>query len=198
MHLQVILLSVLLTGGFSLKCYDCQNSDSGRCGNVTCDRQHTKCASERTENYFGVTKVDLVSKRCVMPIQCVSWSISTACGRKDHSVQCCDNDLCNDQNTPALSPLTPNGRKCFACDWEDCSKTVNCQRNEDYCFSAYSGAETLKGCVTKSVCDKPEIFKRELNKIITCCSGNLCNGAESFIQSFMFLCFSLITVILVH
>nr|XP_021324658.1 uncharacterized protein si:dkey-102g19.3 isoform X2 [Danio rerio] len=162
MHQQVILLSVLLTGGFSLNCYDCQNSeDSGRCGNVTCDRQHTKCASERIESYFGVTKVDLVSKRCVMPVQCVSWSISTACGRTDHSVQCCDNDLCNDQKAPG-------------------------------------GAETLKGCGTKSVCDEPEIFKRELNKIITCCSGNLCNGAESFLQSFMFLCFSLITVILVH
>ncbi|KAI2651597.1 Prostate stem cell antigen [Labeo rohita] len=52
----------------------------------------------------------------------------------------------------------------------------------------------LKGCISQHLCNSivsgPEV--------ISCCSGNLCNGAQSVTHSFLFLFCSLLSCILLH
>ncbi|CAM4665169.1 unnamed protein product [Leuciscus chuanchicus] len=93
----------------------------------------------------------------------------------------------------------PNGRKCYYCDGQTCSNTVSCSGTEDRCVKATvtlgSLSAVVKGCATTSICDAtfiPDI------QGISCCEGNLCNGAQSVTQSFLFLCCSLLSYFMMH
>ncbi|KAG5274755.1 hypothetical protein AALO_G00139770 [Alosa alosa] len=53
------------------------------------------------------------------------------------STECCKTDLCNSQKTPELNTnMTPNGKKCFTCEGDDCTKQLSCVGNEDRCIKA--------------------------------------------------------------
>uniref|UniRef100_A0A671PBY4 UPAR/Ly6 domain-containing protein n=1 Tax=Sinocyclocheilus anshuiensis TaxID=1608454 RepID=A0A671PBY4_9TELE len=54
--------------------------------------------------------------------------------------------------------------------------------------------KVVKGCVSKDICDSMVSSVED----ISCCEGNLCNGAQSVTQSFLFLCCSLLSFILLH
>ncbi|XP_056302524.1 urokinase plasminogen activator surface receptor-like [Danio aesculapii] len=114
------------------------------------------------------------------------------------SSMCCNSDQCNAQDAPDPSTGAPNGNRCYSCDEKGCSNELKCSGREDRCIKAtgtFGGLKmTLKGCVSKSMCvAQPSGSALES---ISCCSGNLCNGAESVTQSFLILCFSLIAFIL--
>ncbi|KAI2651617.1 Xenoxin-2 [Labeo rohita] len=144
MHLQAsaVLLFILLTGGFSLVCYECSSQQEGPCEEqMTCNAVNNSCTSRRQVIY---------------------------------------NDLYSNQN----------GKKCHTCHEEDCSNTVSCRGNEDYCFTG-NEPSILKGCASKYFCDDPSKILPSVN--ITCCSGDLCNGAQSVTQSLLFLCCSLLS-----
>ncbi|XDV31187.1 hypothetical protein PO909_033937, partial [Leuciscus waleckii] len=87
----------------------------------------------------------------------------------------------------------PNGKKCYTCDGNGCSKTLSCTGNEDRCFTITDNIEgplrVGKGCLSKNLCDASSY---------SCCDGNLCNGAQSVTQSFLFLCCSLLSYFLLH
>ncbi|KAF4098927.1 uncharacterized protein si:dkey-102g19.3 [Onychostoma macrolepis] len=235
MHLRVsiVLLFILLTGGFSLNCYDCQDQQRDTCTKEkTCNGKHTKCASTKTVDYFGRYR-NLTEERvrignstrlkykqatcwskytaplketfswsCAMPHECKSWSFSTGCWRKMFYAQCCNTKFCNQKKATGFSSTShnPNGKKCFTCDDVGCSKVMSCWGDENQCFTtkANETLKAIKGCASKPACD------RELGRIlesygnITCCSGYLCNGAQSVTQSFLFLCCSLLSFILLH
>ncbi|KAK2872305.1 hypothetical protein Q8A67_022202 [Cirrhinus molitorella] len=114
-------------------------------------------------------------------------------------------DKKNDHSSVMDLSSLKNGKSCYTCDWEDCSKTLSCWGNEDYCFTTYETSSsdhsnpplTYKGCVSKSACDRPGLLVGS-NGNATCCLGNLCNGAQSVTQSFLFLCCSLLPFILLH
>uniref|UniRef100_A0A9J7Y9D4 UPAR/Ly6 domain-containing protein n=1 Tax=Cyprinus carpio carpio TaxID=630221 RepID=A0A9J7Y9D4_CYPCA len=200
MHLRVsiVLLSILLTGGFSLDCYNCHDQQGGPCSKSTCYAEPAKCVSSKGVQYIAGTKVEFISKSCSETFQCKNWSISTGSWRKNYAVQCCNTDFCNEQDAPDLSSHNPNGKRCYTCDWEDCSKTLSCWGNEDYCFTSKGRQGVTKGCTSKFICDQDYGKFLLQNDGVSCCSGNLCNGAQSVTQSFLFLCCSLLSFILLH
>ncbi|KAG1933521.1 hypothetical protein F2P79_020490 [Pimephales promelas] len=107
------------------------------------------------------------------------------------TTSCCNTDRCNLQDVP--EPVL-NGKKCFYCDDKSCSNTVSCSGTEDRCIkqTGTSEGQTVKGCVSKSVCDFITLSVGNF----TCCEGNLCNGAQSVTQSVLILCFSLLSYLL--
>ncbi|XP_026102196.1 urokinase plasminogen activator surface receptor-like [Carassius auratus] len=196
LQISVLLLFVLFTGGHSLKCYDCISPLS------SCD-QNKQCSSEFTNCFSATATVNsttLKFKSCA-PSVCPSGSINLGIGRV--SAQCCNTDLCNNQDPPDPSN-TPNGKKCYYCDGNTCSNTVSCSGTEDRCFNTtvfsfdIIGVQTqaLKGCVSKSLCDATQLIPGV--ESFSCCSGNLCNSANGVTQSFLFLCCSLLSFILLH
>ncbi|KAL1253419.1 hypothetical protein QQF64_018112 [Cirrhinus molitorella] len=206
MHLQasIVFLFISLTGGFCLVCYDCWDQHEGPCEEqITCDAVHEKCTSKRQVEYYGDTAIETNVTKCAMPSKCESWSSSTGYWRKSSSIQCCDTDLCNEQAGPDLYSYE-NGKRCFTCHEDDCSYIVSCRGNEDYCFTDFEyqkhsqyQPQTVKGCASKYICDDAPVYLLP-GENITCCSGNLCNDAQSDTQSFLFLCCSLLSFILLH
>ncbi|ROJ30638.1 hypothetical protein DPX16_3886 [Anabarilius grahami] len=97
-------------------------------------------------------------------------------------------------------PNIPNGKKCYYCVGNSCSNIMDCSGTADRCFTAkvaYGGQSMVaKSCVSKSVCDaatsNPNVGS------VSCCEGDLCNGAQSVSQSFLFLCCSLLSYFLLH
>uniref|UniRef100_A0A672KS24 Lymphocyte antigen 6 family member M7 n=1 Tax=Sinocyclocheilus grahami TaxID=75366 RepID=A0A672KS24_SINGR len=140
----------------------------------------------------------ITAKGCALPIGCPSGSINLGIGKIAST--CCNTDLCNSLDAPDPS-IVPNGNKCYSCDGQSCSSTVSCSGSEDRCFKATGKFESqplsVKGCVSKSICDIVSIFDTFVGGV-SCCSGNLCNGAQSVTQSFLFLCCSLLSFILLH
>ncbi|XP_050948465.1 four and a half LIM domains protein 1-like isoform X2 [Labeo rohita] len=206
MHLQVTiaLFFILVTGGFCLDCYDCQDQPEGPCENqITCDDEHSMCASRGISKYESsesFCEEVTTATGCAMPNECDSFSI-----------QCCDTDLCNQQDDSGISQYSDstygydyvdysNGKICYTCEKENCSQIQSCVRDEDYCFTAKGNhyqSHTLKGCASKRRCEDPsDSFGPGYS--ITCCWGDLCNSAQSVTQSFLFLCCSLLSFILLH
>ncbi|KAL1268632.1 hypothetical protein QQF64_033995 [Cirrhinus molitorella] len=213
MHLRVstVVLFILLTKGFSLTCYECQPGQhcpprrcNGKCINTkTVDRfgpyrekadfrQRERARIPiRIKNKHAIchgtgTEQETESKKCAVSPDCKSWSIGTGCWIREHVNKCCDTDFCN-ADSGSLSQ-NPNGKRCYTCDEDDCSKTLSCWGNEDYCFTAYefSSHQTVatKGCASKSACDQEPGEILGFNGNITCCEGNLCNVPQSGTQSF--------------
>nr|XP_055037089.1 urokinase plasminogen activator surface receptor-like [Misgurnus anguillicaudatus] len=199
LHISIALLVVLLTGGNSLTCYHCLDQQ-GRCERQEDCSYDSMCAIIRKVEYKDGTMTETNETRCVTGDYCESWSQSSALERKAVSVKCCDTDLCNDQEIPAVLNI-PNGKKCYSCDWQDCSNTVNCWGNEDYCFTTNEGvlteeegddyyfsfqSETNKGCASKSFCEGFEkVSDYDYRNIhnVTCCEGDLCNSVKSINQN---------------
>ncbi|KAL1253418.1 hypothetical protein QQF64_018111 [Cirrhinus molitorella] len=235
MHLQVsiVVLFIPLTGGYSLECYACEPGQYCQYSTRTC---YDKCRSTKTVDYFGPhreeadnrqrerartpiriknkhatcpgtgQKQETMSKGCANPHDCKSWSLGTGCWTREYVAECCSSYRCNEKYVSVYFSHNPNGKRCYTCDEEDCSKTLSCWGQEDYCFTAYepSSQQSLatKGCASKSACDQEPGEILGLNGNITCCEGNLCNvaqsGTQSGTQSFLFLCCSLLSFILLH
>ncbi|XP_026118321.1 uncharacterized protein LOC113097297 [Carassius auratus] len=206
MYLRVsIFLFILLTGGFGLVCYDCQGPKGITCEkNTTCDDEQSMCITKRIIEYssseYGDKVEETIERSCATTYDCEIWYITTG-----NSFQCCDTDLCNEQDDIDFSYsyydnvayYDHDEKKCFTCDEEDCSDIQSCVEDEDYCFTAKGNQpNTVKGCASKYICDCP--LKWLGPGYITCCEGNLFNGTQSVTQSFMFLCYSLLSFILLH
>nr|XP_020444520.1 urokinase plasminogen activator surface receptor-like [Monopterus albus] len=78
-----------------------------------------------------------------------------------------------------------NGKKCFACDGQNCNTLLNCQDNEDHCIKttvAVGGEKvTMKGCASTSICSNPQISQVSgvIGAEVSCCQGDYCNSASS-------------------
>ncbi|KAG1941243.1 phospholipase A2 inhibitor CNF-like [Pimephales promelas] len=194
LQISVFLLFVLFTAGHSLRCYGCY-SETGSCTGsqteTTCPS--TWCKSIVTTSVVGDVTIKTRSKGCASECQ----SVSSNFGYERMNVSCCNTDLCNAQD---LSDPVPNGKKCYTCDEKGCSKTLSCLGDEDRCITITGHSQGLlsvvKGCVSKSACAATALVKNVRG--ISCCEGNLCNGAQSVTQSFLFLCGSLLSYFLMH
>ncbi|KAK7143124.1 hypothetical protein R3I93_014328 [Phoxinus phoxinus] len=195
LQLSVFLLFILFTAGHSLDCYVCFNQTGSCVGQqtvTTCPAESTQCVSSIVVTKVGGISYTTKAKACAATCQNVSMNLNIF--RMTSS--CCNTDKCNAQDADTVPPRN----KCYYCDRKSCSNTVKCSGTEDCCITATGTSEgqptVVKGCVSKSVCDATASV-RDLESI-SCCSGNLCNGAQSVTQSVLFLCCSLLSYFLMH
>uniref|UniRef100_A0A671PFH2 Lymphocyte antigen 6 family member M6 n=1 Tax=Sinocyclocheilus anshuiensis TaxID=1608454 RepID=A0A671PFH2_9TELE len=144
---------------------------------------------------LGVSSSLVTVKSCA-PAGCPGGSINL--GNIKLSSYCCSTDLCNAQDSPDPSTNAPNGKTCFSCDGQSCSSIMTCSGSEDRCFKATGEnlSVGVKGCVSKAICDAASLIPNVQG--ISCCEGILCNSAQSVTQSFLFLCCSLLSFMLLH
>ncbi|NP_001373263.1 lymphocyte antigen 6 family member M2 precursor [Danio rerio] len=193
-QIAVFLLFVIFTTGHSLSCYQCNSS----CVNLTetaCSSGTTMCESTTMIPQLADLGTNKTFKGCAA--DCGNGSINFSIVMIFS--ECCNSDRCNiqdaqDSNTDAL-----NGNTCYYCDESNnCFNVLNCSGSDDLCVTATGTIEgqemTLKGCASSSIC--VAVTSIGLAQNISCCSENLCNGAKSVTQSFLFLCFPLIIFIL--
>ncbi|XP_067278798.1 urokinase plasminogen activator surface receptor-like isoform X1 [Pseudorasbora parva] len=198
LQISAFLLLILFTAGNCLKCNVCV-ADS--CVETTCSSGLTNCVSATYTTVSPNNTSTVKAKMCVRPSDCITGSYNI--GVSKASTSCCSTDLCNVQDAPDPSN-SPNGKKCFYCDLNnDCSSTLSCSGSQDRCIKITGtiANQTLvvKGCASKSYCDAgTSVSNVNLAGSISCCEGNLCNGAQSVTQSFLFLCGSLLSYFLLH
>uniref|UniRef100_A0A3P8P0J0 UPAR/Ly6 domain-containing protein n=1 Tax=Astatotilapia calliptera TaxID=8154 RepID=A0A3P8P0J0_ASTCA len=185
--LVLVLGIVLLPKACPLKCYDCIPGLSGGCTEtkIDCPSSHTRCGSARINSKLGGLETKRVLRTCFTPDQCFNGSLNLGFSQAVINTMCCTSDLCNSQDVPDWSISSPNGKKCFQCDEKDCTKTLTCNGNEDYCISAAvkAGVTTtkVKGCASKTICShsQTEQLSADIGGEISCCQGDLCNRASS-------------------
>uniref|UniRef100_A0AAY5EIA7 UPAR/Ly6 domain-containing protein n=1 Tax=Electrophorus electricus TaxID=8005 RepID=A0AAY5EIA7_ELEEL len=116
-------------------------------------------------------QVDYSIHTCIPPTLCISGRVNVGLLKLTANSKCCDTDQCNKQVVPALPNQPPNGKKC--CNTRDCSDTVNCEGDEDHCFSATGKNQTI--CLQ----DKAGSFMHDKSTKYSCCEGDLCNSTGS-------------------
>ncbi|XP_027021078.2 urokinase plasminogen activator surface receptor-like [Tachysurus fulvidraco] len=203
MKIQVSLLltCMLFSKALSLNCYQCLSAIS-ECTNeqITCPDQ---CLAATTSVYLNGAKISESNmKTCGVAEMCISGSMNLGMMKVANNAKCCTTNLCNSETIPAPAKQVPNGKKCYTCDKDGCSATLNCEGNEERCISASvqqaSNTIPMKGCVSKSFCDaaKGQSMSGMGVSNFKCCEGNFCNGAEIFTLSFLLMIVPLITSIL--
>lgn len=202
LHVSIVLLFILLTEGFSLECYQCHDQLEFPCKETTkCHDEASRCARSRRVHYIAGRKQETIKDDCVEASECKSWSFTATPVRMEYSAQCCDTDMCNDRHASDLNSQ-PNGKKCYSCNWEGCSQTVDCMGNENHCFTANGlfprSSAIMKGCASEFACGLAGPMTMGPGVNVTCCEGNLCNAVERVSQSFLFLCCSLILYFLIN
>lgn len=160
---------------------------------TTCPIGASNCHSTTMVSQVGGVTNKVKAKDC--SIDCATGSMNL--GILMVSSECCNSDRCNIQDAPDHSTGTTNGNTCYSCDGNSCLNVLKCSGSEDRCIKATGtfGGQSIvvKGCASKSICDASSVSSVQG---ISCCSGNLCNGAKSVTQSFLILCFPLIGFIL--
>ncbi|XP_027142200.1 uncharacterized protein LOC109142393 [Larimichthys crocea] len=185
MHLLPLIFGIVfLPKACTLKCHICLAAASETCEDkeeITCPPLYDQCATIRFMTYLGTTKVlDSQTKGCVPEELCGDASLNSGLSRHVISTKCCLTDLCNKNETSEPSIPSSNGKTCYYCDGTDCTNTVNCVGNEDYCITAKVKKFKMKGCASKQICYGA--LSEQLQGFLKakfCCQGDLCNSASS-------------------
>ncbi|XP_059381477.1 urokinase plasminogen activator surface receptor-like isoform X2 [Carassius carassius] len=210
LQISVFLLFVLFPAGHSLSCYECSRGNSlmdVSCSDqevYTCPTKFSKCMSATVvQQVEGITTISR-GKGCSADCRSGSQNV----GFLRNVIKCCDTDRCNTHYAPVQSIMVPNGKKCYYCDEKSCSNILCCSGSEDGCFTitpknlkekelsknSRNQPMVVKGCISKEIC-RSVVSNVE---VISCCSGNLCNGVQSVSQSNGSVCCSLLSFILLH
>ncbi|XDV38240.1 hypothetical protein PO909_007688 [Leuciscus waleckii] len=162
----------------------------------TCPSGFSQCMSSVSVSSVGDNSM-MKGKSCA--VDCHSGSINT--GYINTLSVCCDTDGCNVQDVPDPRSIASNGKTCYSCDEQSCLNIMSCSGPEDRCITATGTSKdklrVAKGCASKSICDATTTTVSKVEGI-SCCEGNLCNGAQSVTQSFLFLCCSLLSYFMMH
>ncbi|XP_039662647.1 urokinase plasminogen activator surface receptor-like [Perca fluviatilis] len=205
MHLLTLFFGVvLLPKAYTLKCYECVPGISGTCTDTSkeCPLRGQQCGVIKVTSYAVGSKIlDVNSKSCALAEECVEASINFGIANTVITSKCCTSDLCNNQPAPEPSKSNPNGKMCFSCDGQQCTNTLNCERNEDYCISSKVNAGgqtvTMKGCASKTICSKQTTQTAgALGTEISCCRGNFCNSASSTSAGLLLLVAPLVSLVM--
>ncbi|XP_061094896.1 phospholipase A2 inhibitor NAI-like [Conger conger] len=180
----IALTCALFSKAYPLDCVTCEGP--GPCSQTeTCPASQTKCVSFTAAVTLGEILTEK-KKSCATPAQCLSGSLNGGIFMATINTQCCDSDLCNNQEPPALPESSTNGKKCFTCTASgDCTSTLECKGSEDSCFKSSGGK--VKGCASQSFCSGALNAGRGAIVDLNCCEGNMCNNALRIGQSILFL-----------
>ncbi|XP_056302521.1 lymphocyte antigen 6B-like [Danio aesculapii] len=193
LQISLFLLLAFVTAGHSLSCYQCKGTSCAGQTETTCPIGDSQCESLTMVTEIGGITSKVKAKDCAAG--CTTGSVDF--GILKMSSECCSGGRCNVRDAPDPSTGSLNGNTCYTCDEKSCSNVLKCSGSEDRCIKAtgtFGGQTTVgKGCASKSICDAASVGHVQG---ISCCSGNLCNGAKSVTQSFLILCFPLIAFIL--
>ncbi|RXN21681.1 urokinase plasminogen activator surface receptor-like protein [Labeo rohita] len=151
-------------------CYYCDGQDCSK--TVNCSGTEDRCFNA-TANSTTWTLKDCASSACS------NGSINFGTGKGSSS--CCDTDLCNSQDAPDSSTNALNGKSCYYCDGQSCSKTVNCSGTEDRCFNATvnSTIVTAQSCALPIGCPSGSINLGIAKIASSCCNTDLCNSQNA-------------------
>uniref|UniRef100_A0A3B3VKJ0 Snake toxin/toxin-like domain-containing protein n=1 Tax=Poecilia latipinna TaxID=48699 RepID=A0A3B3VKJ0_9TELE len=121
-------------------------------------------------------------KHCMSSPWCVETSIHYGNYREVRNVTCCKENLCNTRIPDYMS--TANGKKCYTCEGENCRKTLNCEGDENYCFT-FSGkspivlhASYLSSEDQIQTYPPPSKGDSTYEKMMKCCQGDYCNSVS--------------------
>ncbi|XP_017295167.1 urokinase plasminogen activator surface receptor-like [Kryptolebias marmoratus] len=200
MFFVTLILGVwLLPKANSLECHECLPGVYGNCNatttkTTTCASENNLCAATRFTMFLGSFKlVDVKTKKCALAQECVQGSINFGVGRIVTNTMCCNRSRCNDQDVPEATSLSENGRRCLSCEGRECGRTLNCEKNEDYCIKSTMTKDeqklTMKGCASKLLCLNNTIaeIKQLTGAEISCCHGDYCNSASSISAELLLL-----------
>ncbi|XP_012710977.2 urokinase plasminogen activator surface receptor [Fundulus heteroclitus] len=203
MHFVTLIVGIwLLPKANTLKCYECTPEITGTCTDQAkeCTSTDNRCAAMTVLTYTGDSKPrEIKAKSCTKAEGCVNGSVNF--GFSKTVVECCASDLCNTKHVSDPKSI-PNGKKCYSCEGQKCTKTLNCEGDQDYCIKTRVnfGGETLtlKGCASKMVCDENALAS--LQTVIgpgsSCCQGDYCNSASSASAGLPLLLMSLSCLVL--
>ncbi|MCJ8739465.1 hypothetical protein PDJAM_G00047500 [Pangasius djambal] len=203
-QLTSIIICLSFSNALKLRCYDCDNNCQNSNATKLCS---DGCHSFREVAYEADVMVENSGKACSETGLCTSYSLNLGVYKYVLNSTCCNSDLCNSGPLPAID-RSPNGLQCYYCAGSNCAGKVRCEGIEDHCVTLidfFGRDSTLKGCVSKSLCDTSSsrlrlpgmsITSREASVI--CCEGNLCNSAESVTLSFFLMLFFLLSSFLLH
>ncbi|XP_076874821.1 urokinase plasminogen activator surface receptor-like isoform X1 [Brachyhypopomus gauderio] len=198
LQLTLILTCLFCYKALALKCYQCTSQQTqGTCPEIDCVGE---CASVRVTSTMqgaGAPLLDLQLKSCAAPAECINGSLNLGLVKTVLDTKCCKTDLCNSQTVSALPEQPPNGKYCYTCDGDSCSRNITCQGDENQCISTsvdVGGTKTaMKGCATKSFCDGISSLQQSVGMTkMSCCVGNLCNSGNMVNLSFLLMLGSLL------
>ncbi|XP_056619174.1 urokinase plasminogen activator surface receptor-like [Triplophysa dalaica] len=200
----LLLISVFLPKALALTCNGCiPDLSTGTCTQtpITCQ---SLCSSMTTTVYVGGLDQSQSQKICGDPSSCVTGSINYGLTRVTLNSECCRTNYCNINNAAVLPRRPPNGRICFTCDDNGCSKMLPCEGEETQCFTVRvdrnGKKETQKGCSSQFFCGSSAANVSQIlgSNEMKCCEGNLCNtnGAKG-VQGFFFSLIPLIFLLFI-
>uniref|UniRef100_A0A3B5KYM3 UPAR/Ly6 domain-containing protein n=1 Tax=Xiphophorus couchianus TaxID=32473 RepID=A0A3B5KYM3_9TELE len=135
----LVLVVLFLPEADTLKC-ECVPGPYMICSAETteCSSKYD-CCSVRTQVYYlGGAKSDRNSKGCITSELCISFSVNYGAYRIVQNTKCCSEDLCNAQINYTKPVSTPNGKKCYNCDEENCMKTLKLTGKRPTCLHSAS------------------------------------------------------------
>ncbi|XP_062372669.1 urokinase plasminogen activator surface receptor-like [Sardina pilchardus] len=194
------LLCTLVCEVATLSCYRCPLDTEFQNCNQTKDCPRS-CASITEALHEGGTEIVRYQKCCYEPDHCIAGSLNLGVSKRRISIECCDKDLCNTKKTPEFNTdNTPNGKTCFTCEDNDCTKSMSCVGNEDYCIKTTTESDgqitIMKGCASGTIC-KGDVSGL-INSKVECCEGNLCNRPKGGrAQIALILVGSLLSVVII-
>ncbi|XP_048477139.1 urokinase plasminogen activator surface receptor-like [Rhincodon typus] len=199
--LGAVLLTVLVTQGYSLTCHSC-NSLTGNCAlntTIECNRTtHSTCRSISVNTLIGNENSTYLLSGCGGCFGLVTFNS----GLISHYVHttCCSSNLCNDDVKPDIENSTLNGLECHACyavtelGCNNTRVTVKCKGQQDRCIHASGHSRGLdprtfvmKGCASDFLCRNPTglgLFNYVPSTAFYCCKDGMCNlESRNFTQS---------------
>uniref|UniRef100_A0A3B1J4U6 UPAR/Ly6 domain-containing protein n=1 Tax=Astyanax mexicanus TaxID=7994 RepID=A0A3B1J4U6_ASTMX len=172
MQLQVtlMLICLLFPEVRGLKCYQCIPVPPGTCTQTQVDCTD-QCSSTTMVTYFGGHKKDVQIKKCATSPECVSGNMNLGAVKMSLNTKCCSTDFCI---SASFARGSPNGRKCYTCDNNDCTGIVDCEGDEDHCVNINKVRKRELVCTE----GQASMSSAGVSGSVNCCQGNLCNGAE--------------------